>query len=104
MEICKEPTLQLKVLNKHRITHIMYIETEMLLAIKMYIRKKKKLTHNVDNSSKALNALQYETFMQKMHTHTHTHTHTTPHTHTHTHTHTVQTDRGDGQCCVAEIF
>ena len=26
------------------------------------------------------------------------------HTHTHTHTHTVQTDRGDGQCCLVEIF
>ena len=26
------------------------------------------------------------------------------HTHTHTHTHTVQTDRGDTQCCLAEIF
>ena len=25
-EICKAPTLQLKVLNKHNMTHIMYIE------------------------------------------------------------------------------
>ena len=49
MEICKAPTLQLKALNKHSITHVMYIEMEMLLAIKMYIRKKKTLTHNVDN-------------------------------------------------------
>ena len=50
MEICKAPTLLLKSLNKH--THIMYIEMEMLSAIKMYIRKeKKKLTHNVDKGS-----------------------------------------------------
>ena len=42
MEICKVPTLQLKALNKHRITHIMYIEMEMLSAIKMYIRKKEE--------------------------------------------------------------
>ena len=33
-------------------------------------------------------------------------THTYSHTHMHacTHTRTVQTDRGDGQCCLAEIF
>ena len=31
-----------KALNKYSITHIMYIETEMLPAIKMYIRKRKK--------------------------------------------------------------
>ena len=40
----------------------MYIEMEMLSAIKMYIRKKKKLTHNVDTGSNIT--------MQKMHTHT----------------------------------
>ena len=51
MEICKAPTLRLKALNKHSITHIMYIEMEMLSAIKMYIRKKKKITHNVDKGS-----------------------------------------------------
>ena len=49
MEICKAPTLRLKALNKHSTTHIMYIEMEMLSAIKMFIRKKEKLTHNVDN-------------------------------------------------------
>ena len=49
-EICKVPTLRLKVLNKHSITHIMYIELEMLSAIK---RKLKKLTHNVDKGSSA---------------------------------------------------
>ena len=50
MEICKAPTLRLKVLNIHSITHIMYIEMEMLSAIKMYLirkkQKKKKLTYN----------------------------------------------------------
>ena len=46
IEICKVPILQLKALNKHSITHIIYIEMEMLSAIKLYIRKKKKLTHN----------------------------------------------------------
>ena len=42
MEICKAPTLRLKALNKHSITHLMYIEMEVLSAIKMYIRKKKE--------------------------------------------------------------
>ena len=52
MGICKVPTLQLKVLNKHSVTHIMYIEMEMLSAIKMYIiRKKRKLTDNADKGS-----------------------------------------------------
>ena len=36
MDICKAPTLRLKALNKHSITHIMYIEMEMLSA-KRYI-------------------------------------------------------------------
>ena len=67
MEICKAPTLPLKALNRHSITHIMYIEMEMLSAIKMYVRKR-KLTDNVDKGSSVT--------MQKMHTHTHTHTHT----------------------------
>ena len=38
MEICKAPTLRLKTLNKHSITHIMYMEMEMLSAINMYIK------------------------------------------------------------------
>ena len=42
MEICKAPTLWLKALNKHSITHIMDIEMEMLSAIKMYNYKKKR--------------------------------------------------------------
>ena len=33
-EICKAPTLRLKTMNKHNMTHIMYIEMEMLSAIK----------------------------------------------------------------------
>jgi len=31
MEICKAPTLRLKALNKHSITHIMYIEMENVI-------------------------------------------------------------------------
>ena len=61
MEICKAPTLRLKALNKHSITHTMYIEMELLSAIKVY-KKKKKLTHNVDRGSSVTG--------QKMHTHT----------------------------------
>ena len=62
MKICKAPTLGLKALNKHSMAHIMNIEMEMLSAIKMYIRKRKrkKLTHNVDKGSSVT--------MQKMHT------------------------------------
>ena len=41
MKNCKAPTLQLKVLNKHSITHIMYTEMEMLS------EKREKHTHNV---------------------------------------------------------
>ena len=42
LEICKAPTLWLKALNKHSITQIMYIEMEMLSAVKMYVRKKRE--------------------------------------------------------------
>ena len=70
----------------------------------MYIRKKKMLPHNADKSLKALLEMPYNikclcercTHMQKMQK--------DAHTQTHTHTHTVQDDRGDGQCCLAEIF
>ena len=50
MEICKAPTLRLKARNKLSITHVIYIEMEMLSAIKIYVKKKKekKLTDNVD--------------------------------------------------------
>ena len=41
MNICKAPILQLRALNKHSITRMMYIQMEMLSAIKMYLRKKK---------------------------------------------------------------
>ena len=46
----------------------MYIGMEMLSAIKMYIRKKNKLTHNVDKGSSVT--------MQKMRARAQTHTHT----------------------------
>ena len=59
--IYKAPTLRLKALKRHSITHIMFIEMEMLSAIKTYIRKKKKLIHNVDKSLRALNASQSNT-------------------------------------------
>ena len=36
LEICKGPTLRLKALNKHTITHTMCVGVEMLSAIKMY--------------------------------------------------------------------
>ena len=39
MEICKAPTLRLKALNERSITHIMYIEMEMLSAIKNVCKK-----------------------------------------------------------------
>ena len=42
MESCKAPTLRLKALNKRSITHIMYIEMEMLSAIKMYTEKRRR--------------------------------------------------------------
>ena len=89
MDICKAPTLWLRALNKHGITHIMYTEMEMLPAIKIYFFKKLTvLTHNVDKGSSIT--------MQKMPP--------PPPPPTHTHTHTVQTDRDDGQCCLSEIF
>ena len=43
MGICKAPTLRLKALNKHSITHIMYIEMEMLSARKSHVRQKIKI-------------------------------------------------------------
>ena len=38
MEICKAPALRLKVLVKRSITHIMYIEMEMLSGIKNKVK------------------------------------------------------------------
>ena len=42
MNFFKGPTLWLKVLSKHGVTHMMYIEVEMLSAVKMYVRKKER--------------------------------------------------------------
>ena len=36
MEVCKAPTLWLKALNKHNITHIMYIGTENVISKYIY--------------------------------------------------------------------
>ena len=62
MEICKAPTLQLKVLNKH--IHIKYMEIENVInkKINMYIYRQ-MFKHNYAKDAHA-------------HTHTHTHTHT----------------------------
>ena len=40
------------------------------------------------------------------HTHTRTHarTHARPHARTHARPHTLQTDRGEGRCCLAELI
>ena len=48
MENCKALTLWLKALNKHRITHIMYIEMENVISKKKEEEKKEeeKLTHD----------------------------------------------------------
>ena len=37
MDICKAPTLRLKALTKHSITHIIYIEMENVISIKNVI-------------------------------------------------------------------
>ena len=42
MEICKAPTLRLRVLNKHSITHIMYVEMENVISNKNVCKKRKK--------------------------------------------------------------
>ena len=77
---------------------------------KCYQQFNKKLTHNVNiNKGSSIT-------VKDAHTHTHTHTHTNqpacththnpppPPTHTHTHTHIYILDRGEGQCCLTEIF
>ena len=58
MEICKAPTVRLKVLNKH--THIMYIEMKNVTPKNKYVY--------IDKCSSII--------MQKMHAHACTHTHT----------------------------
>ena len=66
MEICKAPTLRLKALNKHSITHIMYIEME-----------------NVENNVEInTHARTHARTRARARAHTHTHTHTPTHTHT----------------------
>ena len=42
MDICRAPTLRLKALNKHSITHIMYIEMENVISNKKIKNKNKK--------------------------------------------------------------
>ena len=42
MEFCKAPTLQLKALNKHSITHILYIEMENVISIFFFLNTHKK--------------------------------------------------------------
>ena len=75
MEICKAPTLRLKVVNKHN-THNVQRDG------KCY----QQFTHNVDIKKGS------SITVCKMHSHAcmHTRTHACTHTHTHTHTH-VQT-------------
>ena len=44
MEICKAPTLRLKALNKHTVTHIISVHRDG----KRYQQFNEKLAHNVD--------------------------------------------------------
>ena len=85
MEICKTSTLRLKVLNKHIITHIMCIKMENVISKKKR-KKKGKLKY-------------WQGFKRNYAKYARMH-----HTRTHTRTHTIQTDRGEGQCCLTEIF
>ena len=68
-------------------------------------------THNVHTVTALTHTHTHTYVYTHTHTHVYTHTHRVTHSHTHTHvytqtlhTHIVQTDRGDGQCCLAEIF
>ena len=71
MEISKAPTLWLKALNKHNLTHVMYIEM-------------KKVIWNFTKANTKCTPQQGFNHNYVQHTHTHMHTHT--HTHMHTHT------------------
>ena len=77
MEICKAPTLRFKGLNKHSITHIMYIEMENVISKKKRRKKRMKnqLKYNVDINRGSTSSIT----MQKMHAHAFMHAHT--HTH-----------------------
>ena len=44
MEICKAPTLQLKALNKHGITQIMYTQMENVISNNVYKKKERKFS------------------------------------------------------------
>ena len=74
-------------------THIIYIKTETV------IRSLTKANTKYTSTSSSI-------AVQDAHTHarTHAHTHARTHVRTHTHTHMVQIDRGEGQCCLTEIF
>ena len=58
MEICKVPTLRLRVLNKHSVTHIMYIEMENVIRKKTKQCRHQGIKHN---------------YAKDAHTHTHIH-------------------------------
>ena len=45
MKTCKAPTLRLKALKKHSITHIMYIEMESIIRRKKKRKNPKKIRH-----------------------------------------------------------
>ena len=68
MEICKAPTLRFKALNKHSITHIVYIEMENV------IRKKGKTTKQKTTYCRHPQGFKHN-YAKDAHTHTHTHTH-----------------------------
>ena len=92
MEICKAPTPGLKALNKHSITHIMYIEMGKVIRRKedinkgSSIAKQKMHTHTHTHAHAHAHAHADARTHARARTHTHTHTHTRAHAHTHTHT------------------
>ena len=80
MEICKAPTLRLKVLNKH--THIMYIKMENVVQkINVYYIYRQVFKHNY-----AKDARTHTHTLARTHAHTHAHARARARTHTHTHT------------------
>ena len=94
LEICKAPTLQIKAMNKHSISHIMSIEMEIVINNKNLYKKekkKKKLTHNVDKGSSVKFKRNYA-IPARTHTHTRTHAHTHARTHARMHAQSPQTE------------
>ena len=73
MDICKAPTLRLKALNKHSITHIMYIEMETVIVTKIIFPPLRTvcLGENKSASSVHSNSFQWVfttvTFQMKIH-------------------------------------